>query len=79
MKNGGTNGQEDRDKQKVTGQNLGWVFNSRCGCACLCHAITLIAKTALLEVENSVQTTFRLSPVSFYAPRFSKMLVPNLN
>jgi hypothetical protein len=29
----------DSDKLKLTGQNLGRVFNSRCGDACPCHGI----------------------------------------
>ncbi len=42
---------------KLTGQNLGQVFNSRYGHACIRHAIALITKTALLKVENLGQTT----------------------
>jgi len=47
---------------KITGQNLGCVFNCRSGHACLCHITTLITKTALIKVENSAQTTFRFYP-----------------
>ncbi len=63
------------DKLKLTGQNLGRVFNFKNGHVRLYLAITLITKTAgnfsataKLKVENSAQTTFRLSPVSFCAP-----------
>ncbi len=31
---------------KLTGRNLGQVYDSRCGCVCLCHAITFITQTA---------------------------------
>ncbi len=48
-------------KLKLVGRNLGRVFNSRCGRTCLCCAITFVTKTAELKVENSAQTTFRLS------------------
>jgi len=58
-------------KHKETGWNLGQVFNSRCGHACAHHTITLTIKTAKLKVENSKRTTFRLSLVSFRAPRWS--------
>jgi hypothetical protein len=58
-----------KNKLKPKGQNLGRAFNSRCGRACLCHAIVLIVRTAELKVENSARTTFRLSTVSFHAPR----------
>ncbi len=53
---------------KLTGQHQDQVFNSRCGRASACRAIALITKTAYLKVENSAETTFRLSPVSFCAP-----------
>jgi len=56
------------DKLKITGQNLGRVFNFKNGHVRPYLAITLIIKTAKLKVENSAQTTFRLSPVSFGAP-----------
>ncbi len=59
------------DKLKLTGQNLGRVFNFKCGRACLYHAVVLIIKTAKLKVENSAQTTFRFSPVSFCTLRSS--------
>jgi len=59
------------DKLKLTGQNLGRVFNFACGCVCLCHAVALIIKTAKLKVENSTQTTFSFSPVSIRAPWIS--------
>ncbi len=43
------------------------VSNSRCGHACVCHAVILITKTAYLNVENAAQTNFRLSLVSISA------------
>ncbi len=56
-------------KIKPTGRNLGRVFNSRCGRACLCHAITFETKTGSLKVESLAQTPLRSSPVSFCTPR----------
>ncbi len=41
------------DKLKLIGRNLGRVFNFKFGHVCLCLAIALITKTALLKVENS--------------------------
>jgi len=52
------------NKLLITGRNLGRVSNSRCGRACVCHAVILITKTAYLNVENSAQTNFSLSLVS---------------
>jgi hypothetical protein len=48
------------------GRNLARGFNSRCGGAYLCDAITLITMTANLKVESSVQINLRLSPISFH-------------
>jgi hypothetical protein len=40
------------DNIKLAGRNLGRVFNSRCGRACLANSITLKIYTANLKVEN---------------------------
>ncbi len=56
-------------KLMLTGQHLGGVFKSRLGRVCIGHELYTFCKTAQLKVENSAQTTFRLSPVSFRAPR----------
>jgi hypothetical protein len=56
---------------KLTGQNLGQVFSSKSGRAFLGHAVALITKTAQIKVQNSAQTTFRLSAISFWTPLFS--------
>jgi len=40
---------KNMDILKLTGQNLGRVFNSRCGNACECHEIALTTKSRLLE------------------------------
>jgi hypothetical protein len=58
------------DKLKLTGQNLGRVFNFKFELVCPYLAIELITKTAQLKVENLAQTTFRFSPVSFRAPEY---------
>jgi hypothetical protein len=55
------------DKPQLTGQNLGRVFNSRCGRVVFAIQVTLITKTALLKVENWGQTTFRFSPFNIRA------------
>ncbi len=58
-------------KLKLTGQNLGQVFNFKCGRVCQYRAVALIIKTGKLKVENSAQTTFMFSTGSFPAPRIS--------
>jgi hypothetical protein len=56
-------------KLKLTGLSLGRVYNSRSG-RWLCRAIVkLLSKTAKLNVENYVQTTFKLSPIKYRTPR----------
>jgi len=75
MKSEGMKGDEGRDALNITGQNLCWVFNSRCGQACLCHAITLIVKNS--PTESCL--TLKYSPISVHAPHFIKMLVSHLN
>jgi len=68
------------DKLKLTGVNLGRVFNYRRGRAgVLIDKYTHIINTAKLKVENSAQTSFRFSPVSFLAPCQSqkKQIVSN--
>jgi hypothetical protein len=52
------------DKLKLTGRNLGRVFKSRLGRVCTDQELYTFYRTAWLKVENSAQTTFRLSPVS---------------
>jgi hypothetical protein len=52
---------------EILRQNLGRVFNSRCGRARLRHAVMLITETAKLKVENPARITFSLSPVKFHA------------
>jgi hypothetical protein len=56
------------DKLKLTGQNLGQVFNFKCGLACLYDAVVLIIKTAKLKVENSAQTILGSLPSAFALP-----------
>jgi hypothetical protein len=54
------------DKLNQKRQNLGRVFNSRCGHSCI--LAPPITKTAKLKVENSARTTLMFSPVSFRFP-----------
>jgi hypothetical protein len=58
-----------KNSQMLVGDNLGYVSNSRCGCACLRHAITLITKTTKLKVENLSLTTFRFSLINICPPQ----------
>jgi hypothetical protein len=60
---------QSMDKLKLTGQNLGRVFKSRLGRVGSGHELYTFRKTAKLKVENSAQTIFRFSSVSFRAPR----------
>jgi hypothetical protein len=50
----------------LTGLNLGRVFNYKCGCM---DEYMHVTETAKLIVENSAQTSFGFSPISFRAPR----------
>jgi hypothetical protein len=44
--------------------NLSTTLSSyKCGYDCLCHANTLITKTAELKIENLAQITLRFFPV----------------
>jgi hypothetical protein len=54
------------DKLKPTGGNLGRVFSSRLGCACISRAIAYITKQPNLKLKT--QPKQLLSPVSFIAP-----------
>jgi hypothetical protein len=60
------------DKLQLTGQNLGRVFNYRCVRASIYMSFMHIFKTASLIVENSAETSFRFSPVSFRAPHYDR-------
>jgi hypothetical protein len=55
----GLNNALPMDKLKLPGQNLGRVFNSRCGCARLCIAITLITKQPNLNLKTQPENTKR--------------------
>jgi hypothetical protein len=65
------------DKLKLTGENLGQVFNSRYVFAYVAHATVLRTKAAKLKVENSAQTTFRFFPARFHAPHYTVRPVKN--
>jgi len=41
------------DKLKLTGWNLGRVFNSRLGCAWMCHSIAYITKQSNVKLKTS--------------------------
>ncbi len=58
----------DAAKARPTGENLGRVFNFKCGWAFQCHAITFITKTAQFKVENLAQTTLCYLPLAFVLP-----------
>jgi len=57
------------DKLKLAGQNLGFNFRHERAFT-LCTSLKT-TKLPSLKWENSAQTTFRLSAVSFLTPRFN--------
>jgi len=59
------------DKLKLTGRNLGRVFNFKCGHVHLYFAMTLRTKTAQLKVDNLTKTAFRFLPLTFVLPALS--------
>jgi dolichyl-phosphate-mannose--protein O-mannosyl transferase len=57
------------DKIKLTGQNLGCIFNYRRWRFFICHAIAVKTKTAKLNVENLSRTTLIISSARCQAPK----------
>ncbi len=53
------------DKVKLTGQNLGRVFNFRRGRACLCHAIAFIQKQPSLKLKTRPLKSLGSVPLAF--------------
>jgi hypothetical protein len=45
-----------------------------CACVHIDNKYMIIIKTAYLIVENSAQTSFRFSPISFSAPRYIPLI-----
>jgi hypothetical protein len=56
-------------KHKLTGQNLGQVFNSRLGRACTCHAIEHITKRPNLKLKTWPKQLLGSLPLAFSLPR----------
>ncbi len=54
---------------KLSGKNLGQIFNFRLGYGFAPHTNFRTEKQPKLKVEKSGKTTFRFHPVSFLAPR----------
>jgi hypothetical protein len=56
------------DKLKLTGQNLGQVFNSRLGHACIGHAIVHIANEPNLKLKTRPKQLLGSLPLAFALP-----------
>ncbi len=57
------------DKLKLTGQNLGRVFNSRLGHACICRAITWITKRPNLKLKTRLKQLLVSLPLAYELPK----------
>jgi hypothetical protein len=56
------------DKIKLTGQNLGRVFNSRLGCACIRNVIVHITKQPNLKLKTWPKQLLGSLPLAFVLP-----------
>ena len=56
------------DKLKLTGRNLGQVFNSRLGRACIGHAIVHIAKQPNLKLKTQPKQLLGSLTLAFALP-----------
>ncbi len=65
------------NKGKLTGQNLGWVFNSRLGRVCICHAITCITKRPSLKLKTQLKQLLGYFPLAFALPTPAQFLLLN--
>ena len=57
-----------KDKLKLREQNLGWVFNSRCGRACLCLAKILIIEQPNLKLKTRLRQLLGFLSLAFMLP-----------
>jgi hypothetical protein len=56
------------DKLKLTGQNLGWIFNARLSCACTGLAIVHITKQPNLKLKTWTKQHLGSLPLAFALP-----------
>ncbi len=56
------------DKLKLTGQNLGRVFNSRLGLACIYHANAYVTKQPNLKLKTRPKQLLDSLPLAFALP-----------
>ncbi len=66
---------EDMNKLKLPGQNLGRVFNSRCGRDCLCQSITVKKIRPNLELKTWPKPLLGYLSLVFHSPL--KAFIPN--
>jgi hypothetical protein len=59
---------EFMDKLMLIGQTVGRVFNSRLGCACICHAIAYITKRISLKLKTQLKQLLGSRPLAFVCP-----------
>jgi hypothetical protein len=65
------------DKLKLTGQNLGQVFNSRLGRACICHAIACMTKRPNLKLKTQPKQLLGSLPLAFTLPTLGDLTFSN--
>jgi hypothetical protein len=56
------------DKLKLAGQNLGRVFNSMLGCACICRVISYISKQPNLQLKTRPRQLLDSLSLAFALP-----------
>jgi hypothetical protein len=56
------------DKLNLTEQNLGGVFNSRLGCACICHGVVHKTKQPNLKLKTRPKELLGSLPLAFALP-----------
>ncbi len=66
---------ENMVKLKLTGQNLGQVFNSRLGHACICRAMAYITKQPNLNLKTWPKHLLGSLPLAFALPGENLKLV----
>ncbi len=58
---------------KLTGQNLGQVFNSRLGRACICRGIAYITKRPNLKLKTRPKQLLGSLPLAFTLPDLDQL------
>ncbi len=62
------------DKLKLTGRNLGQVFNSRLGRACMCCAIAYVTKQSYLNLKTWPKQLLDYLLFDFVLPGFCQQV-----